>query len=659
MDSLPPDPYGALGVTREATLAEIKKAYRKLVLKCHPDKVQDKQDEFQKVQQAYEIIGDEPRRSQYHEQVKLFELRKEMGGRNATARSNPFEYEDRTGEPRGNTYSRSAPSRDSRDSPKSRVYTTTPPRSHEDVLYEEPLRTSARKNASYESERKRGAAEKRDRDDERDRELRKQHEEIERHRQDDKARAKYEKETKRAAHGERKKNREKEKRRGADEKQTRAKAAYVEEELSDDYPPREKKSSRRAAMEEADINESLRGAAESRAKEIPLPHKWDAHKEYASQYMKASHRKGDKEDDTRPIETRPAPLRRSETTAAPSMRYAVPQPAVFAVSDDDSPRRSSGRSSRRSPEAPRTQSRDLGGKSPSREKERRRKSPTPSREMPPHIVEPPSPAPITKPGLYTYATAPPSSPHTANSSSRREASRSNSQPYPRNNEVPPAPLPRSRTFASGDREGSRLKKSVEYDDEIPSPERATPIYASRHSHSPEPSRSDGLRPEFRRRDTGQTQSRYRVDDGGRTIPIGQPTHLNDMVEEVNRERSASPRASPRLSGERPPLSRADASVRGSRGSRTRSQSQNYYPEAPEPIALRPAMSSREQSYRQPSVRQSPLMDNIKFAPSYAHADVQYSNRSVPTEYKRTAGDSHHRDYSYPAVHRGGRGEVYA
>ncbi|KAF2139709.1 uncharacterized protein K452DRAFT_231731, partial [Aplosporella prunicola CBS 121167] len=69
---LPPDPYAALGVSKAATPTEIKTAYRKLALKCHPDKVADpaqKADaavEFHKVQQAYEILGDDDKRERYN-----------------------------------------------------------------------------------------------------------------------------------------------------------------------------------------------------------------------------------------------------------------------------------------------------------------------------------------------------------------------------------------------------------------------------------------------------------------------------------------------------------------------------------------------------------------------------------------------------------------
>ncbi|CAK7271782.1 hypothetical protein SEPCBS57363_004801 [Sporothrix epigloea] len=99
MGLLPADPYRALGVESDADLAAIKTAYRRLVLKCHPDKVQDpalkaaKQDEFQRVQQAYEILSDERRRKEYDEDAKLKRLRDELSRSTArattTTRSSP------------------------------------------------------------------------------------------------------------------------------------------------------------------------------------------------------------------------------------------------------------------------------------------------------------------------------------------------------------------------------------------------------------------------------------------------------------------------------------------------------------------------------------------------------------------------------------------
>ncbi|GFF44274.1 dnaJ homolog subfamily C member 16 [Aspergillus udagawae] len=85
------DPYAVLGVQKDATLAEIKSAHRKLVLKCHPDKVKDEsqrskaQEEFQQVQQAYELLSDETKRTRYDQKVRLAELRREMMAREGSA----------------------------------------------------------------------------------------------------------------------------------------------------------------------------------------------------------------------------------------------------------------------------------------------------------------------------------------------------------------------------------------------------------------------------------------------------------------------------------------------------------------------------------------------------------------------------------------------
>jgi len=50
-------PYAILGVSMSATWAEIKSAYRKLVLQCHPDKG-GKAEDFLKVQAAFEVLED-------------------------------------------------------------------------------------------------------------------------------------------------------------------------------------------------------------------------------------------------------------------------------------------------------------------------------------------------------------------------------------------------------------------------------------------------------------------------------------------------------------------------------------------------------------------------------------------------------------------------
>ena len=62
------DYYDILGVSKNATEDEIKKVYRKLALKYHPDRNKgDKQAEekFKEAAEAYEILSDSQKRSQY------------------------------------------------------------------------------------------------------------------------------------------------------------------------------------------------------------------------------------------------------------------------------------------------------------------------------------------------------------------------------------------------------------------------------------------------------------------------------------------------------------------------------------------------------------------------------------------------------------------
>lgn len=56
--------YQTLGVDKTATQAEIKKAYRKLTMKHHPDKGGD-ENKFKEIAEAYAVIGDENKRQQY------------------------------------------------------------------------------------------------------------------------------------------------------------------------------------------------------------------------------------------------------------------------------------------------------------------------------------------------------------------------------------------------------------------------------------------------------------------------------------------------------------------------------------------------------------------------------------------------------------------
>lgn len=62
------DPYEILGVTRNASQDEIKRAYRKLAKLHHPDRNRGNksaEQRFKEIQAAYEVLGDPQRREQY------------------------------------------------------------------------------------------------------------------------------------------------------------------------------------------------------------------------------------------------------------------------------------------------------------------------------------------------------------------------------------------------------------------------------------------------------------------------------------------------------------------------------------------------------------------------------------------------------------------
>ncbi|KAL3477920.1 hypothetical protein BJX99DRAFT_120791 [Aspergillus californicus] len=134
------NPYDALGVAKDATLPEIKSSHRKLVLKCHPDKIKDEslrseaQDQFQKVQQAYELLSDETSRIKYDNHVKLAELKREM---RAHSQPTPREYR----ESEGRYYEERVPA-DARSSNEAFF---------EDRRFTESPRPTSRKHEDYET----------------------------------------------------------------------------------------------------------------------------------------------------------------------------------------------------------------------------------------------------------------------------------------------------------------------------------------------------------------------------------------------------------------------------------------------------------------------------------------------------------------------------
>lgn len=77
--------YESLGLSKDASQDEVKKAYRKCALKYHPDRNPgDKQAEkdFKKISEAYEVLGDEKKR-QIYDQYGADALKGGMGGGSA------------------------------------------------------------------------------------------------------------------------------------------------------------------------------------------------------------------------------------------------------------------------------------------------------------------------------------------------------------------------------------------------------------------------------------------------------------------------------------------------------------------------------------------------------------------------------------------------
>ncbi len=74
------DYYKVLGVEKSASTDEIKKAFRKLAHKYHPDKKTGDEAKFKEVNEAYQVLGNETKRKQFDQFGSDFEQQGGFGG---------------------------------------------------------------------------------------------------------------------------------------------------------------------------------------------------------------------------------------------------------------------------------------------------------------------------------------------------------------------------------------------------------------------------------------------------------------------------------------------------------------------------------------------------------------------------------------------------
>jgi curved DNA-binding protein CbpA len=157
---LPPDPYAALGVAKDVEFSAIRSAYRKLALLHHPDRIKDEalrekgKDEFQKIQRAWELLGDAEKRQRYDDRVRLAELRKESMMRDSPQRSaSTANYSTRPAPAPASQAAHATNAREYREDGNYFEEVRQPrnvPTYDEPYTYDEPSRTTSRKYPEYE-----------------------------------------------------------------------------------------------------------------------------------------------------------------------------------------------------------------------------------------------------------------------------------------------------------------------------------------------------------------------------------------------------------------------------------------------------------------------------------------------------------------------------
>lgn len=97
------DLYKTLQLSNNATLKEIKKSFRKLAQKYHPDKVKDNEDIFRTIAEAYEILSNDQTRLEYDEKRKYY-LYQQNNNQHQQYQYQQQEYNDRFNSYRDTSY---------------------------------------------------------------------------------------------------------------------------------------------------------------------------------------------------------------------------------------------------------------------------------------------------------------------------------------------------------------------------------------------------------------------------------------------------------------------------------------------------------------------------------------------------------------------------
>ena len=79
------DYYEVLGIGKDASADEIKKAFRRQAIQHHPDKEGGDETKFKEVNEAYEVLKDTAKRQRYDQFGHAG-----VGGNSASAGGNPF-----------------------------------------------------------------------------------------------------------------------------------------------------------------------------------------------------------------------------------------------------------------------------------------------------------------------------------------------------------------------------------------------------------------------------------------------------------------------------------------------------------------------------------------------------------------------------------------